>query len=396
MDEASEPDDADIVDACELDASDAAGFGEDWDVVLTMLPAQWEAKALELGAVRRLRGFDSVGSLLRVLLIHLADGCSLRETAVRASAGGLAAVSDVALLKRLRGCGAWFEWMVRELAAEMSMPLAAHALPPGSRVRLIDGSSVCEPGATGSTWRLHYALNLQTLSCDEVHVTEASVGERLELFDLRRGDVIMADRGFARPAGLRWAIQQGADVVLRTSLSGVPLQSRRGAALPALRLLRKLAVGQAGEWPATLRDETGQQRIDVRVCAYRKTAAQTLAARRAIEQEARKKGRSVKPQTLEAAGYVIVLTTLRQPSAAAIMEFYRRRWQIELAFKRLKSLLQLGHLKKSDQQGARAWLQGKLLVACLVEKLILTAERFSPWGYAALDSPGAAAPLSLA
>jgi len=263
-------------------------------------------------------------------------------------------------------------------------------------VRLIDGSAVCEPGATGSTWRLHYALNLQTLSCDEVHVTEASVGERLELFDLRRGDVIMADRGFARPAGLRWAIQQGADVVLRTSLSGVPLQSRRGAALPALRLLRKLGVGQAGEWPATLRDETGQQRIDVRVCAYRKTAAQTLAARRAIEQEARKKGRSVKPQTLEAAGYVIVLTTLRQPSAAAIMEFYRRRWQIELAFKRLKSLLQLGHLKKSDQQGTRAWLQGKLLVACLVEKLILTAERFSPWGYTALDSPGAGTPLSLA
>lgn len=396
MAEASEPDDADIVDACELAASDAAGFGEDWDVVLTMLPAQWEAKAAELGAVRRLRGFDSVGSLLRVLLIHLADGCSLRETAVRASAGGLAAVSDVALLKRLRGCGAWFEWMVRELAAEMSMPLAAPALPPGSRVRLIDGSSVCEPGATGSTWRLHYALNLQTLGCDEVHVTEASVGERLELFDIRRGDVIMADRGFARPAGVRWAIQRGADVVLRTGLSSVPLQSRRGAALPALRLLRKLAVGQAGEWPATLRDETGQQRIDVRVCAYRKTAAQTLAARRAIEQEARRKGRSVKPQTLEAAGYVIVLTTLRQPSAAAIMEFYRRRWQIELAFKRLKSLLQLGHLKKSDKEGARAWLQGKLLVACLVEKLILTAERFSPWGYAALDSPGAGAPLSLA
>jgi hypothetical protein len=397
MDESSEPDDADIVDACELDAAEAARFGEDWAVVLTMLPAQWQAKAVELGAVRRLRGFDSVASLLRVLLIHLADGCSLRETAVRAGAGGLAAVSDVALLKRLRGCGAWFEWMVRELAAQMSMPLAAHAALPGRRVRLIDGSSVCEPGATGSTWRLHYALNLHTLGCDEVHVTEASVGEKLELFDIRRGDVIMADRGFARAAGVRWAIQQGADVVLRTSLSNVPLQTRRGRPLPALRLLRKLAVGQAGEWPAALRENRAQPRLEVRVCAYRKTAAQTLAAQRAIEQEARRKGRSPKPQTLEAAGYVIVLTTLRQPSAAAIMEFYRRRWQIELAFKRLKSLLQLGHLKKSDQQGARAWLQGKLLVACLVEKLILTAERFSPWGYATVDGPApATAPLSLA
>lgn len=396
MDEALEPDDADIVDACELDALEVAGFGEDWELVMAMLPAQWEAKAVELGAVRRLRGFGSVASLLRVLLIHLADGCSLRETAVRASAGGLAAVSDVALLKRLRGCGAWFEWMVREMAAEMSMPLAAQALQPGSRVRLIDGSTVCEPGATGSTWRLHYALNLQTLSCDEVHVTEAGVGEKLELFDIRRGDVIMADRGFARAAGLRWAIQQGADVVLRTSLSNVPLQSRRGRPLPALRLLRKLSVGQAGEWPATLRDDKGRGRIDVRVCAYKKTAAQTLAAQRAIEQEARKKGRSIKSQTLEAAGYVIVLTTLSRPSAAAIMELYRRRWQIELAFKRLKSLLQLGHLKKFDKEGARAWLQGKLLVACLVEKLILTAERFSPWGYVAVDRPTAAAPLSLA
>lgn len=389
-------DEADIVDAGELEAGEVAHFGEDWEVVMTMLPARWEAKAAELGAVRRLRGFDSVASLLRVLLIHLADGCSLRETAVRASAGGLAAVSDVALLKRLRGCGAWFEWMVREMATEMTMPLAAQTLLPGRRVRLIDGSSVCEPGATGSTWRLHYALNLQTLSCDEVHVTEASVGERLELFDIRRGDVIMADRGFARAAGLRWAIQQGADVVLRTSLSNVPLQSRRGGPLPALKLLRKLGVGQAGEWPATLRDEKGQERVSVRLCAYRKTAAQTLAAQRNIEQEARKKGRSVKPQTLEAAGYVIVLTTLRQPSAAAIMEFYRRRWQIELAFKRLKSLLQLGHLKKYDKNGARAWLQGKLLVACLVEKLILTAERFSPWGYAAADSSSATAPLSMA
>jgi transposase len=119
----------------------------------------------------------------------------------------------------------------------------------------------------------------------------------------------------------------------------------------------------------------------VRVCAYKKTAAQTRAAVKSIEQESRKKNSKVKPETLEAAGYVIVLTTLLEPSADEIMEFYRKRWQVELAFKRLKSLLQLGHLKKADEQGAKAWLQGKLMVACLIESLILTAERFSPWGY---------------
>ena len=134
----------------------------------------------------------------------------------------------------------------------------------------------------------------------------------------------------------------------------------------------------------------------LRVCAYRKTTAQTLAGVKEIEQEAKRKKRRVQADTLEGAAYVIVLTTLTEPSAAAIMEFYRRRWQIELAFKRLKSLLELGHLKKIDKDGARAWLQGKLLVACLIEKLILTAERFSPWGYAGQDGLGPASSLAVA
>lgn len=387
----------DIDDACADDVAtgELASIGQDWQVVTQMLPAQWETKATELGAVRRqLRGFDSVGSLLRVLLIHLADGCSLRETAVRASAGGLAAVSDVTLLKRLRSCGAWFEWMAREMSAGMALPSAGDALLPGRRVRLVDGSTVCEPGATGSTWRLHYALNLHTLSCDEVHVSDASVGESLTHFSIQAGDVIMADRGFAKRPSLRHVAQHKADVVLRTSLTNLPLHDHRGQQLDMLPLLRTLAIGQAADWPARVQDDIGA--IAVRVCAYKKTAAQTLAAQEAIQQEARKKQRSVKPQTLEAAGYVIVVTTLTEPSAAEIMEFYRRRWQIELAFKRLKSLLQLGHLKKFDKDGARAWLQGKLLVACLIEKLILTAERFSPWGYAAGDGAGIAAPLEMA
>ena len=394
MGEALEDEEADALFLVELAAGEASSVGQDWDVVTAMLPAHWQAKAVELGAVRRLRGFDSVETLLRVLLIHLADGCSLRETAVRARAGELADVSDVALLKRLRGCGPWFQWMAQELAAGMSLPVAPNALLGGRRVRLIDGSSVCEPGATGSTWRLHYALNLHTLSCDEVHVTEADEGESLTRFAVHPGDVIMADRGFANRRGLRHVVQHKADVVLRTSLSNLPLQDRRGRALALLPLLRTLSIGQAADWPAWAHDDKGV--IAVRVCAYKKTVAQTLAAQEAIQREATKKRREVRPETLEAAAYVIVLTTLMQPSAPDIMEFYRRRWQIELSFKRLKSLLQLGHLKKTDKEGAKAWLQGKLLVACLIESLILTAERFSPWGYASNDRSNAAQAIAVA
>ena len=64
-----------------------------------------------------------------------------------------------------------------------------------------------------------------------------------------------------------------------------------------------------------------------------------------------------------------------------MLELYRCRWQIELAFKRLKGLLKLGYLPKNDPQSARAWLQLKLLLALVIEKLCYDARFFSPWGY---------------
>jgi hypothetical protein len=67
-------------------------------------------------------------------------------------------------------------------------------------------------------------------------------------------------------------------------------------------------------------------------------------------------------------------------SAAQVLELYRCRWQIELAFKRLKSLLQLGQLPKQDPASARAWLQLKLLLALLIERLCHQARFFSRLG----------------
>jgi IS4 transposase len=105
-------------------------------------------------------------------------------------------------------------------------------------------------------------------------------------------------------------------------------------------------------------------------------------ARVRVVRESQRNGTRLQPETLEAADYVFVFTTLAAAyDASNVMELYRARWQIELAFKRLKSLVQLGHLKKHDKIAARAWLQGKLLVAFLVDALLVTAERISPWGY---------------
>jgi hypothetical protein len=353
------------------------GLGEDWQVVERVLPEGWQDAARRTGALLRTRGFDGPATLLRVLLIHLVDGCSLRETAVRADAGGLAKVSDVALLGRLRGSGEWFRWMVEQMSRRLSS--ASMEVLPGKRVRLVDASVVCEPGATGSTWRLHYMIDLSTLACEQVQVTLPDEGETLTRFAVRAGDVLMADRGLAHRRGIRHVVEHEGDVIVRMNLVSVPLEDAKGRALELLPRLRKLAIGQARAWPAVMRDEHGT--IAVRVCALKKSAEQTRKSQDKVRQIASKKGRELQPDTLEAAGYVVVLTTLPDVRPAQILELYRHRWQIELAFKRLKSLLHLGHLKKTDPVGAKAWLQGKLFVATLIETLTAVGERFSPWGY---------------
>jgi hypothetical protein len=82
------------------------------------------------------------------------------------------------------------------------------------------------------------------------------------------------------------------------------------------------------------------------------------------------------------AQYFCVWTSLPdQFEPDQVLEAYRLRWQIELAFKRMKSILGFGHLPKKDPASARAWLHGKLFVSLLAEHLIAAADAFSPWGY---------------
>jgi Transposase DDE domain len=387
----------------------------DWRMVERVLPLGWQAKARELGAIQRSTGLSDASVLLRVLLIHLADGAGLRETSVRAKLADLADISDVGILKRLKRCGAWFEWMAQALR-QSHAPCFAPALSPAlgaiepstarpasmmrsRRLRLVDGTMVSEPGYTGSKWRLHYSVTLPNLACDEVLLTTPKFGETLRRYTVVAGDIFIADRGFANPAGVAHVVDGQADLILRTNLVTLPLYNREGKRFDVLTHLRTLQTQQiqqsladttanptaataseVGDWPVAVK--VGKRLIVGRLCAVKKSAASTEKGQRRVKRESQRCGSEVRPETLEAAGYVFVFTTLDATySAKDVLELYRLRWQIELVFKRLKSLLHLGHLKKHDEQAARAWLQGKLLVACMIEKLLVLAEHISPWGF---------------
>ena len=134
---------------------------ENWAVLRTFLPAGWEEMARRSGALRRARDFPDAETLLRVLLLHIGNGYSLAETAVRARFLGIA-VSPVAVFKRLRASEEWLRWLAQQLRGRQRLAMETH----GRSVRAVDGTSVSEPGSTGTDWRVHYAINLADLQCE--------------------------------------------------------------------------------------------------------------------------------------------------------------------------------------------------------------------------------------
>jgi hypothetical protein len=149
-----------------------------------------------------------------------------------------------------------------------------------------------------------------------------------------------------------------------------------------LERVRQLSVpDEVGSWEVSVHGPA--RKIAGRLCAIRKTEAATRRAQRKIRRKAQQGGSTTKPETLECAAYVMVFTTLPATSfpAPVVLEWYRGRWQIELAFKRLKTLAKLGHLPDQNEETVRAWLYGKLLIALLGQKIARLGRDISPWGY---------------
>lgn len=358
---------------------------EEWFIIESLLPEDWEEKARQYGALTRAREVKDARTLLRLILLHTAGGLSLRQTVARASVNGLATISDVALLKRLRSCEGWLRYMNQQIAKERLKSSQKWSSLCGRVLRVVDATTVEEPGATGTNWRVHFCLRLPTLECDFFEVTDAQGYETLLRLPVSKGELILADRGYSTRVGAAHVIESGADLILRLNYVAFPLLDKNGEKLDILETLCKLKGYEPGQWEVQF--EWEGKRYSGRLCGIRKSRVATERSRKKIVRKARLQGKTVQAETLALAEYFYVFTTLpeHQYPTPAVLELYRCRWQIELVFKRLKSLLGIGHLPKYDPVSCRAWLQAKLLCALLIERLMYKAKFFSPWGYVLLQ-----------
>jgi hypothetical protein len=321
-----------------------------------------EASARQHRALLRKRGVRSAAGLLHLALLYGPGGLSLRGVASFATEAGIADLCDVSLLDRLRNAG--------DFLADVLEHLLAHGrgdAPIDGRLQLslVDGSTVSRPGSGGSDWRLHARYEPARGRFTDLAITEATTAEALCRVAVRPGDVLVQDRGYARVRNFAHAHDNGADFITRIGWRSVRLCDVSGQSFDLLAALSDRAAVVEHQ----VRIGAGRSAVPARLIIARKPPEATERQQARLRRKASRKGHKTDPRTLRTAGFMILLTSLpaERATATEVLRLYRMRWQVELAFKRLKSLGGFADLQASDPRLARAWLLAHLIAAVLIE-----------------------------
>jgi hypothetical protein len=333
-----------------------------------------EREARETDAFRRARAIKCGVDLLRLTLAYCLGSMGLRLTAAWAEAAGLASLSNVAVLKRLRGMAPWLEILVARLLAEPAGQTDCSDAE-GRLIRIVDATAVAKAGrdarSQGGVWRIHAVFDLPAERFSAFDLTDETQGERLDRAAVVPGEIRIGDRAYLQPDRLDRVLAAGADVIVRAPWNGARWVDESGAGLALIAMLkaarRKGFIDRSIWIKATARTP-----IAVRLVALRKPEKAIAASIEKARRAAKDKGKAVRPETLLAAEWVILVTSLdaRTFPAAKIGELYRLRWRIEIAFKHLKSGVGLGRPPGEDATLAKAQILCRLLMILLTEPLL--------------------------
>jgi hypothetical protein len=349
-----------------------------WKTIAEHLPEDIEELAKEHKVLEIQYGeakITSAADLLRLILLHAGADLGLRQTVTLVAEGGGPQVSHVTLHKKMRLAAPFLRAIVGRLTA-----MSADAAPErwaGYELAIVDGSSFCGPGADGTDARIHLQLRLGDLAILSASAEDRSIGESFKRFEWRPGQLALADRGYANPPGIVSVVEQGADVLVRVNRSALPMYSPDGERVDLMAWLRSLKGSMPRQRPVLVRARDSSTEVRGRLIAYRLPEAQAEKARAWVRRE---HGTKTSATDLEAASYVILFTTVpaERMSIAMCLELYRLRWQVELAFKRWRSLCHFDRLPNYRDDTILAWLYAKLLLAVLLQRMALGASELFP------------------
>lgn len=345
----------------------------DWEHMLSLLPKRLDALAIRTHAVERWRCIFSAQLLLRLLLLWALSGMGLRSVAGWAASHQLATLSEGALRYRFaRAYGFLRAILLHLLNAWNRTAPAAH----GWALRIVDASGMARSGLSarmGSAWRIHTVYDPVAARLLDLQITDQSIPESLLHAPCAKGDLVIADRGYSRARQLVALAKQCVWWLVRVHLQNLPLYASPQS---STKISPMTWIEQMQSEPYIDQDvfilDRGQW-ILARLVVARLPADKVEQARERTKRRAMRSQRRATSFGLKACECIYILTTLPRGVASwdAVLQWYRVRWQIELYFKRLKSLLNWSVVNGGKDQLQAVRILATVIVAALIDRMNL-------------------------
>ena len=346
------------------------------DEIYALFPLGWQTKARELGALERARNIKTAEDLLMLNLAYQTNGKSLGGTSALLKSGGTINLDKNAVYFRIQKSAEWNNWLTQNICRDAGITAERPEFLDNTRVIAVDATDEKMNAEGNVLSRLHYAVDIYDLQPVETIATLGETGEKLTNFNkFHKNDIILADRAYGTINSIEHAKLCGSDFVIRLKYNAFTMYDESGERFDITNAIRDMSEGASTEFG--LNYMRGGKLTPIRICVYRKTSEQAADSERQIKVSNKRKERT-EPSDIQLfyGNYVIVATSLNF-GCDKILELYRQRWQIEMLFKRLKSLFDYDDMPARTESTMKAFISGKLLLASICEALVMKG-RFPP------------------
>lgn len=335
--------------------------------LIKFLPKNYKTLCWEHKAMTRHRGIQDEEELL-ILSMFYSYGHSLMEVKNYAKTEFNTTISDVGFMKRFNRCNDWIKNIILEMLGNEVIKYDVPEKLKDYKVLAVDASDVRQKGAVQKLFHLHYAVNLFTLSSESFKIMPQEQGETLKNFNFGKNTIVIADRGYASMTGIEYCLENQTDFILRIKNKAFNLYNEKGEVIELSSMLKDVTE-QSCDF--ILYYKYKNKLKPIRFCAVRKSREEIEIEKKRILQKESKKQISLSDDTKFTHQYFFVVTSLgKEFTSDEILRLYRLRWQVEMVFKRYKSILKLGSIPTKTDISSLVWLNCKMLIALLIEKIL--------------------------
>jgi hypothetical protein len=346
-----------------------------FEKLMSFLPKNYTELCFETKAIERIREIKTAEELMYFCLNYLYAGCTLVELSAIALLKDLK-ISNAAFMKKLAKCNDWYQAII----AEMKSPQIFNYTKPTGLENYnffaADGSDVVSKGTSKQEFHLHYAINIFSLSTGQFKITDQKTGESLTNFAVKPREVYIADRAYGTKTSIEHCLSGGGEIIARLKKDAFLLFDEGGNKIVLANLLANVTETEVLDLHCFF-EGSDKNLVPIRICAVKKTPEEIKKTQEKLRKQEIKKQKPLSEEAKFMNNFIILATSLTQIPAADIFQIYRYRWQVELYFKRLKSILCLGEVPNKKEENIMAWLNGKMLTALLIEQLYAETS-FSP------------------